>query len=242
VENQQPSAQNAQNRKRARELSEAAVRSGDYVGWFEKLYREAQDGVSIVPWADGEPNPHLVEWARGKGFGAAAAAAAAADTAESPRALVVGCGLGDDAEYVAGLGFRVTAFDISATAIDAARRRFPDSAVDYVAADLLAPPAAWTGAFDLVAEIYTVQPLYGPARAQAISVLPRLVGPGGTLLAVARATEEAEPERDPATMPWPLTRAEIDALAGDALTPVDVRTFHDGEATPVLRWIAEFRR
>lgn len=228
-----------QNRKRARELSEAAVRSGDYVGWFDKLYREAQEGVSIVPWADGEPNPHLAEWARGKGYAADASAAAAAD---APRALVVGCGLGDDAEYVAGLGFRVTAFDISATAIEAARRRFPDSPVDYAAADLLAPPAAWTGAFDLVVEIYTVQPLYGPARAQAISILPRLVAPGGTLLAVARATEEAEPVRDPAAMPWPLTRAEIDALAGDALTPVEVRTFHDGEAAPVLRWIAEFRR
>lgn len=212
------------------------MRSGDYVGWFETLYQEAEQGVSVVPWADRVPNPHLVAWAVARGT-------AALDVSErQPSALVVGCGLGDDAEYVAQLGYRVTAFDISATAVDAARRRFAGSAVDYVVADLLAPPEAWDGAFDLVVEIYTIQPIYGPARAEAIRVLPRLVAPGGTLLAIARATTQPDPERDPAAMPWPLTRAEIDALAGDELKPVSVRTVEDDESSPVLRWIAEYRR
>jgi hypothetical protein len=44
--------------------------------------------------------------------------------------------------------------------------------VHYQVADLLAPPPGWQGAFDLVAEIYAVQALYGPARAAAIQVLP----------------------------------------------------------------------
>ena len=211
------------------------MRSGDYVGWFETLYQEAEQGVSVVPWADGVPNPHLVAWVEARGT-----ADEAAD--RRPSALVVGCGLGDDAEYVAQLGYRVTAFDISATAIDAARRRFARSTVDYAVADLLAPPEAWDGAFDLVVEIYTIQPLYGPARADAIRALPRLVAPGGTLLVIARATTRPDPERDPAAMPWPLTRAEIDALAGDELKPVSVRTFQDEESTSVLRWIAEYRR
>lgn len=209
------------------------MHSGDYVGWFEQLYREGEEGVSIVPWADRVPNPHLVAWAEQRPIPSAHT---------RPSALVVGCGLGDDAAYLAGLGYRVTAFDISATAVATARRRFPGSGVDYVVADLLAPPQEWAGAFDLVVEIYTIQPLYGAARAQAIKVLPSLVAANGSLLVIARATEEVDPVRDPAAMPWALTRAEIEALAGDVLEPASVRTFHDVESKPVLRWIAEFHR
>jgi hypothetical protein len=34
------------------------------------------------------------------------------------------------------------------------------------------------------------------------------VAPGGTLLVIARAAGEENPARDPAMMPWPLTRGE----------------------------------
>ena len=47
--------------------------------------------------------------------------ALAASRAEGSRALVVGSGLGDDAEHVASLGFDTVAFDVAPTAI-AARR------------------------------------------------------------------------------------------------------------------------
>ena len=61
-------------------------------------------------------------------------------TDPAPAALVVGCGLGDDAEFIAGLGFSVVAFDISASAIAAAQQRFPQSTVRYRVADLMAAP------------------------------------------------------------------------------------------------------
>jgi hypothetical protein len=114
--------------------------------------------------------------------------------------------------------------------------------VDYQVADLLAPPPGWQGAFDLVAEIYTVQALYGPARAAAIQALPGLVAPGGTLLVIARATDDQEPVRDPAMMPWPLTRRELEAMADNALTTRTVEMFLDDEDPPRLRWRAEFTR
>lgn len=38
-------------------------------------------------------------------------------TPSPARAVVIGCGLGDDAEYLASMGYEVTAFDISPTAI-----------------------------------------------------------------------------------------------------------------------------
>src|ERR1017187_7080256 len=74
-------------------------------------------------------------------------------------ALVVGCGLGEDAEYIARLGYATTAFDIALTAIAAARSRFPGSPVEYQVADLLAPPPWWSHAFALVVESTTLQAL-----------------------------------------------------------------------------------
>jgi hypothetical protein len=66
-------------------------------------------------------------------------------------------------------------------------------------------PAGW---------IYTVQGLHGPSRAAAIEALPALGAPGGTLLVIARATDDQDPVRDPALMPWPLTRRELEAMVG----------------------------
>jgi SAM-dependent methyltransferase len=218
-----------QARFRARELAAQAAASGDGTGWFEQLYEEAAAGVSVVPWADGTPNPQLVSWADGM-------------SGAGRSALVPGCGLGYDAEFLAGLGFTVTAFDVAPSAVAAAQRENPGSPVTYVTADLLNLPAEWAGAFDLVMEAYTVQPLYGPTRAAAIDALPIPVAPGGTLLVIARATNEEEPFRDPAQMPWPLTRAELDAMAGGVLREVRVEQFLDGEEPPKLRWRAEFRR
>jgi 2-polyprenyl-3-methyl-5-hydroxy-6-metoxy-1,4-benzoquinol methylase len=216
-------------RYRARELAAQAAAAGDETGWFETLYSEAEAGVSVVPWADGGPNQHLVEWL------------AERDGAGS-RALVVGCGLGYDAEFLAGRGFEVTAFDIAPTAITAARRAHPESAVRYLTADLLDLPGAWTRAFDLVVEIYTVQPLYGQVRARALAALHEPVAPGGSLLVIARATSDENPERDPAMMPWPLTASELMA-AGGPLNVHLIEQFPDEDLpTPKLRWRAEFRR
>ncbi len=184
----------------------------------------------MVPWADGDANPHLIEWAERERLDVA-----------GKRALVVGCGLGYDAEFLAGLGYAVTAFDVAPTAIARAIRENPGTQVEYVAADLVAPPPAWADAFDLVFEAYTVQPLYGPVRARALTALHLPVAPGGTLLVIARATYDTAPERDPAMMPWALTRAELDQ-AGGPLRTVSVEQFFDNEDPPKLRWRAEFRR
>jgi SAM-dependent methyltransferase len=216
---------------RARQLSAEAIASGDQTGWFEQLYAEGEAGESVVPWVRAVANPVLAAWADGM-------------SGEGKRALVVGCGTGEDAEFLAGLGFTVTAFDLAPTAIAAAKRANPGSAVTYEVADLLALPADWSGAFDLVFEAYTVQPLFGPLREQAFAALSGPVAPGGTLLVLAFSTEETDPERSPADMPWPLTRAEID-LAGGPLRTESVDLLLPAGDPPVPHlphWRAEFRR
>jgi SAM-dependent methyltransferase len=221
-------------RRRARQLAAEAAVSGDPAGWFETLYAEARAGTAVVPWDDGAANPHLTWWAK--------AAAERGVTGPGRRALVVGCGVAGDPVFLAGLGCEVTAFDVSPTAVAEARRRFAGSPVNFRVADLLSLPPEWAGAFDLVAEIYTVQALYGTARAAAIEALPGLVAPGGTLLVIARATDEEDPVRDPAMMPWPVTRSELNAMAGNQLTVRSVEKFLDDEDPPRLRWRAEFGR
>jgi SAM-dependent methyltransferase len=214
------------DRTRARTLAKLAIERGDPVGWFERLYAEASRGEAIVPWADLAANPHVVAWLERE--------------APAPgRALDVGCGLGDGAEDLARRGFEVSAFDVSATAIDQARRRFPNSRVSYHVADLLHLPVAFEGAFTLVVECYTLQVLPPEARAQAIAALRRSLAPGGALLVVARGREPDEP---PGQMPWPLTRAELGAIAMPDLTPISFEDFLDDEDPPVRRFRASFRR
>lgn len=214
------------DRTRARTLAGEALARGDAVGWFDRLYVEAARGEAVVPWADRVPNPHVVEWL--------------GRTHHPPgRALDVGTGLGDTAEELARREFAVVAFDVSPTAIDHVRERFPATTVDYRALDLLHLPAALTGAFDLVVECYTLQVLPPETRAPALAALRRTLARGGVLLVVARGREATEPAD---AMPWPLTRAEIEAAATGDIRLVAFEDFMDGEDPPVRRFRATFRR
>jgi SAM-dependent methyltransferase len=200
----------------------------DPIGWFERLYAAAAVGEAVVPWDRGAPHRLLVEWVRATGL-----------RGDGRRALVVGSGLGEDAELIARLGFDTTAFDISPTAIETTRERFPQSRVRYLTADLLDPPADWHQAFDLVVESLTVQSMPNPHRAQAIPRVASLLAPGGTLLVIATGRDEGP---EPSGPPWPLTRTEIDAFATDGMEAVRVEALRDADDPGIFRWRAEFRR
>ena len=192
--------------------------------WFERLYAAAEAGEAEVPWHRGGPNPFLAQWVRERSV-----------DGDGRRALVVGTALGDDAEMLAARGFAVTAFDISPTAIEGARRRFPASTVDYRVADLLDLPAEWNEAFDLVAEAITVQSLPVALRDQAIDAIVSTVAPGGTLVVVSGMHSGEGPRDGP---PWPLTREELDRFSG-TLRPVDVGVARIGSEA---RWRGEYTR
>jgi len=215
-------------RDEVRRLANESIARGDAVGWFETLYQKAAGRWDEIPWADLAPNPYLVEWLDSPEAGATRGSC-----------LVVGCGLGDDAELLAARGFDVVAFDVSATAIEGCRARHPKSRVEYAVADALAPPAAWRDRFDLVFESYTLQVLPPDAREIATAALARLVAPGGRLLLLCRAREADEPEGQ---LPWPLTRAELDRFERTGLTTSSVVSFLDHEDPPVRRFRALYSR
>jgi SAM-dependent methyltransferase len=209
-------------------LAAEYARKGDPTGWFEALYKEAEAGKSIVPWADRGANSGLVEFWR-----------ANPQATDGKKALVIACGLGDDAEQLAEWGFETTAFDISETAIRTARKRFPKSEVKYSVADLFQPPAKWDRKFDFVFEANTVQALPASIRAQAIQKIAGIVGPEGRLLAIVRGREAHEPEGE---MPWPLTRAELGEFVRAGLAEENFEEYFDNEDPPARRFRVIYAR
>ncbi|HEX4002215.1 MAG TPA: class I SAM-dependent methyltransferase [Candidatus Acidoferrales bacterium] len=215
-------------RERARELAAEFVAKGDPTGWFEVLYQEGEQGKSIVPWADHKANSHLSEFWKAHSF----------DTA-GKSALVIGSGFGDDAEEIAGWGFQTTGFDIAKTAIAATKKKFPNSRVNYVAADLFDPPPAWREKFDFVFESNTLQALPRSVRARAAAKVAEFVKRGGALLVIARGREKTDPEGQ---LPWPLTREELDEFVGAGLREESFEDFADPDPPWVRRFRVLYRR
>ncbi len=212
----------------ARKLASEALSAGRPLDWFEQLYAKASSEGAPIPWADRAPNPNLIELyekVRHRPFG--------------KRALKVGCGFGDDAEWLASQGFDVTAFDISPSAIVECHRRFPDSRVRYVEADLFKAPPGWKAAFDLVQESYTLQVLPSGLRTAAIEKICEFVAPNGYLLFITRARKESDPW---GAMPWPLTRREADEFIARGFWEVFFEDYTDQEKPPVRRFRACYQR
>jgi SAM-dependent methyltransferase len=203
-------------------LAARALQAGEPTAWFEQLYAAGERDEIDMPWNRTEPHPLLAQWLPTVGPG------------DGRSAVVVGCGLGADAEFVAAQGYVTTAFDISATAIRAATTRYPHSPVRYRTADLFALPEEWERAFDLVIEIITIQALPVSLRDQAVAAVAALVAPGGTAMVVENIRGDDEPQAN--RPPWPFSRADIDSFTAHGLQRV-AATQHAGG---VSRWQAVF--
>jgi SAM-dependent methyltransferase len=198
-------------RRRRRELDvttlvEEHLGAGRPTGWFDPLYEAAAGDPSAVPWATGSPHPYLLDWLD--------------DPVLRPpgrRAVVVGCGLGDDAAALAGRGYDVTAFDVAPSAVAWAERRFPDAGVGWRTADLLALPDELVGAFDLVVEVRTVQSLPGVVRDAAMHAVGTLAAPGGVVVAVTLVATDQQVARRWQGPPWAQAPSELAAYRSAGL-------------------------
>ena len=190
---------------------------------FEAMYAGAEAGGAQPPWDYGAPRPQLVEWAEAQDL-----------AGRGCEALVVGCGYGADAEFLASLGFRTTAFDFAPTAIAGARRRHPASEVNYLVADVRDLPPGWQARFALVVESLTLQSMPPEQHSVAARNIAALVAPGGTLLVLATTRDEGAEVKGP---PWPLTRAELEVFASGDLEMRRLERIENG-----AWWRAEFSR
>ena len=215
-------------RERVREIAADYAERGDSIGWFEALYKEAAGNTDVVPWADLEPNKFFKTWAQETGL-----------TGNGKKALVVGCGLGDDAKYLNDLGFKVTAFDISPSAIEWAKRLYGDSDIQFEVADLFQPYRGWLSGFDFVLEVYTIQPLPMEMRPGVIDAIAAFVAKNGRLLVVNRGREDDE---KPVELPWPLSRHDLSRFEENGLKQIRFEIMMDGEEEPIPRFVVEYVR
>ena len=77
------------------------------------------------------------------------------------------------------------------------------------------------------------------ARAPLLAQLAATLAPGGLLLVLSRGREPEAPEGE---LPWPLTRAELDAVTAHGLEPLRFEDLLDDETPPVRRFRALYRR
>lgn len=213
-------------RERVQQIQSEFAERGDTTGWFDALYKEAAGNTERIPWADLEPNPYFKEWAERNDL-----------SGDGRSALVVGCGLGDDANYLNQLGFKVSAFDLSPTAIDWAKKLYGEIDIRFEVMNLFEPYRGWLGAFDFVLEIYTIQPLPMEMREDAIDAVSRFVKDGGELVVVTRGREDDEPVDQ---VPWPLSRKDLSRFEVNGLLQTELvvcPAVNEGEPD---RWVIKY--
>ena len=215
------------SRDNLQDLASEAIAKKDPSGWFEPLYANAVGDTARVPWAKNQAHPYLQEWLQ-----------TYPPQAEGKSALVIGCGLGDDAEILASVGYQVTAFDISPSAIAWCKQRFPESTVNYLVRDLFALDAAWQYKFDLVFECRTIQALPLEVRSSAIRAIADTVSENGTLLVITRHRDSDTIPNGP---PWALSDNELGHFVALGLSEVRRDRYVEGELQ-ILQYRLEYRR
>jgi len=164
--------------------------------WFDALYQKNKNTHENIPWARQAVNPLLQTYLD-------------EEISHKGTALVIGCGLGDDAKALKDAGYDVTAIDVSQTALDLAKERFANSSVTFIKQDIF----EYEEQFDFVFEALTIQSLPIEFREKMIKAVAGTVAQGGRLLLVAHKKEEAFDGP-----PWPLTQEEVELFKTCGLT------------------------
>jgi 2-polyprenyl-3-methyl-5-hydroxy-6-metoxy-1,4-benzoquinol methylase len=172
--------------------------------WFNEVYEKHKENHHNIPWARKAVNPLLQTYLDDR------------MQTHKGKALVVGCGLGDDAHALEVAGYDVVAIDVSQAALDIARERSIDSGIIYEKQDIFDMPQKYDGYFDFVFEALTIQSLPVKFREKMIEAVAKTLAPGGKLLVVAH-----QKQREFDGPPWPLTKEQIDMFKNHDLKELE---------------------
>ncbi|HVH38659.1 MAG TPA: class I SAM-dependent methyltransferase [Gemmatimonadaceae bacterium] len=100
------------------------------------------------------------------------------------RILDMPCGQGRHAHLLAEAGFDVDGLDLSAHLLAIAKKRGTGKTLRYRRGDMRKLPAAWTGRFDAVLNLFTSFGFFADARddARVIAECARVLKPGGVMV------------------------------------------------------------
>jgi len=197
--------------------------SGNPLSWFEEIYNQADSNREWIPWDWKEPHPFVVEWIE--------------KSENKGNALVIGCGLGEDAAYLSKNGWNVTAFDISETAIKWASEIHKDPGIDWKVADLFYLPDSWKMRYDLVLEVHILQAIQEDLMIEAREKLAPLVSINGHLVCIGKLRINDEIVEGP---PWPMSKESIEET-GKELDIVEFHVSHIPEKEDI-RYRATWKR
>ena len=179
--------------------------------FFESVYENADhDDLSSIPWATLAPNVYLEKHLSLQGL------------VSGKKALVIGCGLGDDALILEKHGYEVEALDISPSAIALAKKRHPESKIDFHVGDIYNMPESSVGQYDFVYEGLTIQSLPPADRKKLVGIIVSLVAKEGELFVYAHTQDDTDNYGGP---PWPLYADEFLLFEKEGLKQV----YHEKE-------------
>jgi SAM-dependent methyltransferase len=198
------------------------------LGWFDSIYTDAEGDFSAVFWADLKPSSYLIKWLNNCVF-----------KHLGRKAIVIGCGVGDDAEALSKAGYEVTAFDISPEAIRLCKDRYPNTTVNYLVADLFDYPAPWTEKFELVYECNTIQVLPGRYRIQARDAMVSLLAAQGYIVVSCRSRLKGKQQDD---IPLPLDKEELNSFIKCGLSEMSFEAYDDAQEPAVPHFFASYQK
>jgi 2-polyprenyl-3-methyl-5-hydroxy-6-metoxy-1,4-benzoquinol methylase len=195
---------------------------------FDALYRgespaEGIPPVTVVPWDTKGPKESVVAWQE-QGL-------------ITGDVLDIGCGLGDNAIYLAQHGHQVTALDISPTALITAERRADDAGVDvrFAVADS-AELAGYRDAFDTIVDSGMFHCLDEEAKASYAAAAHRAARPGARLLIACFSEANDDPLRGQRAVRESTIR-DILGGAGWTITSLTPTTVHRPDGVDMGFWL-----
>ncbi len=204
---------------------------------FDALYRgespaEGMAPMTTPPWDTKAPNENVIAWqTRGEVRG---------------DVLDIGCGLGDNAIYLAKNGHTVTGLDISPTALITAEQRAKDAGVDvkFAVADSTKLDG-YTDAFDTVIDSGLFHCLDDDGRRSYAAAVHRATRPGAILL--LSCFSDANPVGEEWPRPAVSEETLRDVLGGAgwdiaSLEPATVRGEIDGAQIEMAFWYLRAQR
>ncbi len=204
---------------------------------FDALYRgetpgEGMPAMTTPPWDTKAPKENVIGWQTGGWV--------------HGDVLDIGCGLGDNAIYLAKSGHHVTGLDISPTALITAERRAADAKVDvrFAVADSTKLDG-YTDKFDTVVDSGMFHCLDDDGQRAYAAAAHRATRSGATLL-LSCFSDANPPNED-----WPrpavseVTLRDVLGGAGwdiESLEPVTVRRELDGTQVEMAFWYVRAQR